>query len=178
MNEAKVYVGVDVAKEYLDVAWEGERRRVSNDARGRLQLMSWLGKIKGSLQVICEASGGYERALVRALQCKAIAVSVVQASRVRQFARAAGILAKTDDIDAVVLCAFGKAMKPELTVASEEQQQHLRELDAQRRHLGKLLVMEKNRLEKLTHASVIKSTRSWSTKSNSRSTRSICSLRN
>jgi transposase len=159
MNEAKVYVGVDVAKEYLDVAWEGERRRVNNNARGRIQLMRWLGKIKCSLQVICEASGGYERALVRALQSKAIAVSVVQASRVRQFARAAGILAKTDDIDAVVLCAFGKAIEPELTLPSDEQQQHLRELDAQRRHLGKLLVMEKNRLEKLTRASVIKSTK-------------------
>lgn len=159
MNEAKVYVGVDVAKEYLDVAWEGERRRVNNDSAGRRQLMSWLGKLERPVQVVCEASGGYERALVDSLQDKQIALSVVQAGRVRQFARAAGILAKTDDIDAKVLCAFGKAIEPELTLVKEAQQQRLRELDSHRRHLNMLLVMQNNRKEKQSEPAVLKLTK-------------------
>src|SRR6266576_274892 len=107
MNEEKVYVGVDVAKEYLDVAGTETCRRVNNDGAGIRELIRWLGKVNGPVQVICEASGGYERALVGALQAKQIPISVVQATRVRQFARAAGIRAKTDDIDAELLCSFG-----------------------------------------------------------------------
>ncbi|HSH37437.1 MAG TPA: hypothetical protein VK993_01520 [Chthoniobacterales bacterium] len=51
--------------------------------------------------------------LVRALQDTGIEVSLVQASGVRQYARASGILAKTDTIDARVLCAFSRALQPE-----------------------------------------------------------------
>jgi transposase len=156
MNEAKVYVGVDVAKGYLDVAREEQRLRIKNDAGGRRQLVKWLGRSVGPVQVICEASGGYERALVVALHQEQIAVSVIQATRVRQFARAAGIRAKTDEIDAELLCSFGKALQPEVTRAKEEQQQQLRELDGQRRHLSMLLVMENNRKAQLNDPAVLK----------------------
>src|SRR6201995_3244223 len=150
MNEAKVYVGVDVAKGYLDVAREGNKCRVNNDAVGRRELIRWLGKVNGSVQVICEASGGYERALIGALQEKQIPISVVQATRVRQFARAAGIRAKTDDIDAQLLSSFGKAIEPEATPAKQPHQQQLRELDAERRHLSRLLVMQNNHKAQLS----------------------------
>ncbi len=115
--------------------------------------------MRGTVQVICEASGGYERGLLSALQAREIEVSLVQASRVRQYARAAGILAKTDEIDAGVLCAFGKAMEPEVTVARDEQQQRLRELEAYRRHLSGLIVMENNRKEKLSEPAVVRSSK-------------------
>src|SRR6202012_984348 len=105
---------------------------------------TWFGKTDQTVQVICEASGGYERKLVQALHEAEIKVSVVSASRVRQYARAAGILAKTDRIDADVLCAFGQAIKPELTLARESTQERLRELEAHRRHLSALMVREKN----------------------------------
>ena len=65
MKEQVVYVGVDVAKAYLDVAWEQESWRVANDATGTNALVKRLVQIAGSVQVICEASGGYERALSR-----------------------------------------------------------------------------------------------------------------
>ena len=61
MKEQKVYVGVDIAKAYLDVAWGQESWRVTNDVSGRSALVQRLNQIAGSLQVICEASGGYER---------------------------------------------------------------------------------------------------------------------
>ena len=84
------------------------------------------------VQVICEPSGGYERALVRALVRAQLKVSLVPANRVRQFARAAGILAKTDRIDARVLCAFGEAMRPTPISGSQLEQEQLRELESQR----------------------------------------------
>jgi transposase len=154
MKEAIVYVGIDVAKAYLDVAWQEQRQRVPNDAVGRNQLLKRLKQINGPVQVICEASGGYERGAVRALQAGGFKVSVVQASRVRQFARAAGILAKTDLIDAQVLCAFGEALRPDGSVASEPQQDRLREVESQRRHLSRLLVAEQNRGAQLAEASM------------------------
>lgn len=75
MKEQEVYVGVDVAKAFLDVAWGEEFERVPNDDRGRSALLKRLSQIAGSVQVICEASGGYERALIQALQGGAIKVS-------------------------------------------------------------------------------------------------------
>jgi transposase len=145
MKEAIVYVGVDVAKAYLDAAYENQRRRVPNDAAGRKQLVEWLEQIDGTVQVVCEASGGYERALLEVLQKHKIKVSLVQASRVRQFARAAGIWAKTDTIDAGVLRAFGRAIQPPESVLKGAVQERLREVESQRRHLSRVLVMEQNR---------------------------------
>jgi transposase len=123
---------------------------VSNDAAGRSALVKRLRQIAGSVQVICEASGGYERALLQALQGGGIKVSLVQASRVRQYARACGVLAKTDSIDAQMLCRFGRAIGPQATVAAKPHQEKLRELESQRRHLSRLLVAEQNRSAQLT----------------------------
>lgn len=154
MNEEKVYVGIDVAKGHLDAVYEKERVHVPNDSRGREKLCSWLKRLAGPVQVICEASGGYERGLVRALQEAGIAVSLVQASRVRQYARAGGVLAKTDAIDAEVLCAFGRALRPEVTLPLAPEEETLRELESQRRHLSALLVAEGNRAAQLIEKKV------------------------
>lgn len=156
MKEQVVYVGVDVAKAYLDVAWEQESWRVANDATGTNALVKRLVQIAGSVQVICEASGGYERALIQALQRGGIKVSLVQASRVRQYARASGILAKTDSIDARVLCGFGQAIRPPAAAAPKPHQEKLREVESQRRHLSRLLVAEQNRRAQLTDKALLK----------------------
>src|SRR5437868_11611767 len=145
VKEQVVYLGVDVAKAYLDAAIGKHKRRLANDGTGHRQLINWIQQIEAQVQVICEPSGGYERALVQALVGAQLKVSLVQANRVRQFARAAGILAKTDRIDAKLLCHFAKAMQPGTISASELEQEHLRELESQRRHLTHLLVMEQNR---------------------------------
>jgi transposase len=160
MKEPKVYVGVDVAKASLEVAWGQECQRVTNDAAGRSALVKRLGQIAGSVQVICEASGGYERALLQALQGAGIKVSLVQASRVRQYARASGLLAKTDSIDARLLCRFGEAMGPATTRAPQPEQEKLRELETQRRHLSRLLVAEQNRSAQLTQSALVRLSKS------------------
>ena len=122
--------------------WEQRNIVSRNDTVGHRQLVRWIKQTEAAVQVICESSGGYERRLVQALARARIKVSLVQANRVRQFARAAGILAKTDRIDAEVLCAFGEVMQPQTVTASRLEQEHLRELESQRRHLTHLLVME------------------------------------
>lgn len=149
MKEEVVYCGIDVAKEQLDVALRQERWRVPNSKEGIAQLLRRFKGQRLKLHVICEASGGYEKAIVTALQRSGVAVSLVQANRVRQFARAAGILAKTDRIDALVLVSFGRAMRPAPTPAQPAQILRLRELDVQRRHLARLLSAEQNRLGQL-----------------------------
>src|SRR5215475_10973827 len=105
MNKAVVYVGVDVSKAYLDVAWAERSRRFANNKRGLSELMKWIGQ--SAVHLICEASGGYERGLLDAAEQNAITLCLVPANRVRQYARAAGILAKTDEVVARVLCTFG-----------------------------------------------------------------------
>jgi transposase len=150
VKEQLVYCGIDIAKSYLDAAIGSEKRRLANDAKGQRELINWIQKIDGTVQVICEPSGGYERTLVQALVRAEIKVSLVQANRVRQFARASGILAKTDSIDTEVLCAFGEAMRPPTLSTSSLEQEHLRELESQRRHLTHLLVMEQNRAARMS----------------------------
>jgi transposase len=156
MKEELVYLGVDIAKAYLDAALGNEKRRFSNDALGHRQLINWIKQMLAPVQVICEPSGGYERALVRALARARVKISLVPANRVRQFARAAGILAKTDRIDAKLLCAFAEAMQPGTISASQLEQEHLRELESQRRHLTHLLVMEQNRAARMSDLCVCK----------------------
>jgi transposase len=140
----------------LDVAWEQERWRVTNDAAGRKALVKRLSQIAGLVQVICEASGGYERGLIQALQGGGIKVSLVQATRVRQYARASGVLAKTDSIDAQLLCRFGQAIRPQASATRQPHQEKLREMESQRRRLSRLLVAEQNRRAQLTDKTLLR----------------------
>jgi transposase len=140
------YVGVDVSKEYLDVAWsEGVSVRVSNDAAGHAQLCEQLKPDSPSL-IVMEATGGLERCLAVALAAEGLPVRVVNARLVRHFAKACGLLAKTDRIDAQVLMQFGQAMKPEAREPVSEGLHALQALVARRRQLVEMLVMERNRL--------------------------------
>src|SRR4029077_12705713 len=160
VKEQLVYLGVDIAKSYLDAAVGNEKRRFSNEAIGHGELIKWVKQLKAPVQVICESSGGYERALVQGLARARVKISLVQANRVRQFARAAGILGKTDRIDAELLCEFGKVMRPQTVTAAKLEQEHLRELESQRRHLTHLLVMEQNRGARVSDAAVQRLNRS------------------
>ena len=160
MNKAVVYIGVDVAKASLDVAWAEHSRRFANNKSGLGALTKWIKQSPLAVHLICEASGGYERGLLDAAQHNGIKVSLVQANRVRQYARAAGILAKTDKLDARVLCAFGSAMQPEPRAPLSAQQKQLRELETQRRHLSRMLVAEQNRLAQLNDKELQRLTRS------------------
>ena len=141
-------VGIDVGKAKLDVGLANEKKvRVwANDRAGRAELSDWVVAQKAVL-VVVEASGGYEAALVSELVSRGLAVALVNPTRVRAFARAEGVLAKTDKIDAQVIARFGATMKPQARARREEAQVELNELVSRRRQLVEMLTAEKNRLQ-------------------------------
>lgn len=141
------YAGLDIAKDRLDYALSDERAgHVSNNADGHARLLTLLRGF-ASVRVVCEASGGYERAVVAALLGAGLEVCVVQPGRVRAFAHAEGLLAKTDAIDAALLRRFGEKMQPRLAVPADPASATLRELLEHRRGLSDQLVAVGNRLE-------------------------------
>jgi transposase len=152
MKQSVVYIGIDVAKAHLDVAWAQSVRRLPNQRSGHAALIRWIKQSTTPVQLICEASGGYEQALLESLEKSEVKVTLVQAVRVRQYARASGILAKTDKIDAKVLAAFGSAIKPQPMSHRSVEQKRLPQYEAQRRHLSRILVAEENRLAQLSCA--------------------------
>ena len=113
MNDKKtsVYAGLDIAKASLQLHLQTKSSDLLNTTDSHAQLIKRLAAIPG-IHVICEATGGYERAVVAALHAAQIPISVINPARVRQFARASGELAKTDPIDAAMLTAFGQAFAP------------------------------------------------------------------
>ncbi|MCJ7511244.1 MAG: IS110 family transposase [Dehalococcoidia bacterium] len=147
MTPAKFYVGVDVAKDWLDVAQrpEGAPWRVSNDERGIAALVERLVQLRPAL-VVLEATGGMEMPVVGALVVAQLPTAVVNPRQVREFARATGRLAKTDAIDAQVLAQFGEAVRPELRPFPDAATQELSALLTRRRQLVGMLTAEKNRL--------------------------------
>jgi transposase len=149
MKEEVVYCGIDLAKGQLDIVLEDKHWQVANQKPAINRLAKQLKKL-GPIHVICEASGGYEQVLLSALQQAAVPVTLVPPNRVRQFARAAGMLAKTDRIDASVLVRFGQAIEPAATPPLPEPVRRLRELDRQRCHLRDVLTAEQNRLAQLS----------------------------
>jgi transposase len=101
--------------------------------------------------IVVEATGGYQRAVVEALLAAGLAVAVVNPARVRQFARACGLLAKTDKLDAQVLAVFGQRIQPKAYEAKSEAGKQLSALLVRRRQLEEMLKAEQNRLHTLHH---------------------------
>src|SRR5688572_10806290 len=112
-TSSETYVGIDVSKDRLDVAALGEEEvsQVDNTQAGIVRLVEQMQKLPPEL-IVVEATGGYQRAVVEALFVAGLAVAVVNPARVRQFARACGLLAKTDKLDAQVLAEFGQRVQP------------------------------------------------------------------
>jgi transposase len=145
--EERTWVGIDVAKAHWDVAVHGRQHvdRYASDAEGRRQLLAAIAELP-AVQVCVEATGGYERTLVAALRERGVAVSIVNPRQIRDFARAAGQLAKTDALDARVIVRYGAAMRPAASETLGENQEKLRALRTRRQQVSEALVQEKNRL--------------------------------
>ena len=147
------FVGIDVAKEKLDLAVLGEFHvnQFSNDSAGIASLISQMQERKPELLVV-EATGGYQRAVVLGLFEAGLPVAVVNPLRVRQYARACGKLAKTDRIDALLLAEFGKQVQPRRFEAQSEAGRYLEALLVRRKQLEEMLKAEKNRLRTVHQA--------------------------
>jgi transposase len=142
-NPSIIYAGLDIAKATLELYLAGQTHTLANDRKGHARLLKLLRPHHAHL--VCEATGGYERSSVRALQAAGIPVSLLEAGRVRHFACARGRRAKTDAIDARVLAEYGAAFQPAATPAPTAQQETLRQWTTRRRQLVESLVAETNR---------------------------------
>jgi transposase len=141
-----VHAGLDIAKATLQLHCQSRQYVLPNTAAGHARLVKLLRPITG-VQLVCEATGGYEREIVATLQAAEIPVSVVNPARVRHFAQAQGRRAKNDPIDAATLTAFGQAIQPKPTPVPEPVLAELRDLVRWRQLLKGQLVALTNRSE-------------------------------
>jgi transposase len=128
VSHASSYVGIDVSKDKLDLAIDGQSDVVTfaNEAAGIASLIQRLQQLKPEL-IVVEATGGYERGVLHAALDATLPISRVQPGRVRHFARAQGLLAKSDGIDARLLAVYARCLQPAVT---EKRSKNQLELDA------------------------------------------------
>lgn len=154
------FVGIDVSKAWFDLhVLEGLCQRFDNTPAGRRALREALEPLSIE-RVVLEATGGYERLLVAELAAAGLPVVVVNPRQVRDFAKALGLLAKTDAIDARVLALFAQAVRPVPRPLPNEQGQQLRETLARRAQLVEMRTMELNRLQQAHTQKVLRDLRS------------------
>ncbi|RWR31235.1 transposase [Sinirhodobacter populi] len=142
----QIYTGVDVAKAWLDIyhPTRGAKRientlpSVRNFARSAARERVW---------VIFEASGGYDRMLRDGLEAARISFSRVHPCQARDFARAIGVIGKTDRVDALMLTAFGQRMQPPQTPPGSPTRQPLLAKITRRRQLVEMRKQEVTRLQ-------------------------------
>ncbi len=159
MESEKSYIGVDISKSHMDIRHQNIIKRIPNTAGGQRRLIRWIRTLEKEVQVVCEPSGGYEKRLLAALWTSHIAVSMVNARQVRDFARAQGQLAKTDCIDAQTLEQYGELMKPRITQPISENQRELTELVSRRQQLSEALQQERNRAAHFESKDLIRSSK-------------------
>src|SRR2546428_5301657 len=146
MMSAPVFVGIDVSQAQLDIALRPAGHFTApNDDAGIAKVVDQLRAVTRAV-VLLEATGGLELPLVGALAAAAVPVVVVNPRQVRDFAKAAGQLAKTDALDAQILAHFAEVMRPAPRPLPDEQTHALAAILARRRQLVEMLTAEKNRL--------------------------------
>lgn len=151
MIDPSFVVGIDVSKDSLDVAFglDAPVERFPNVPKGHRQLARLLAK-RSDKRIILEATGGYERAVLRHLTDQKLPAIRVNPRQVRNFARATGILAKTDALDAKVLVRFGTAVLPPNRPLPAREQERISDLHRRRTQLVAMRTAEKNRLKQAT----------------------------
>jgi transposase len=143
-----VCIGIDVSKDTLDVAGSdgGLALQFENKVQGWRRLGRHIHTVCPSL-VVVEASGGYQEGAVQYLHQKGLCpIAVVNPKNVRDFARAQGILAKTDRLDAKVLARFGQVMNPRIWEPRAQKVEELDVLVKRREQLVLMQAIEKTRL--------------------------------
>ena len=133
-NKVETFVGIDVSKSTLDLRIEpaSETLQVAYDEQGMKEVCQRLAQAAPAL-IVLEATGGLETRLASALVAKGLPVAVVNPRQTRDFAKATGELAKTDRIDAAVLCRFAQAIRPAVRPFQDADTRDLEDL-VNRRH--------------------------------------------
>jgi len=149
MNETIVekFVGIDVSKSTLDVCIEPavQTLHVAYDEAGIKQIVVRLKEVNPTL-IVMEATGGLEVRIATALAGKGLPVAVINPRQARDFAKATGQLAKTDQVDAAVLAAFAQAIRPQVRPLKDADTRALDDMVSRRRQLIDMRVQETLRL--------------------------------
>ena len=149
MNEMIVekFVGIDVSKSTLDVCIEPAVKtlHVTYDEAGIKQIVVCLKEINPAF-IVMEATGGLEIRIATELASKGLPVAVINPRQARDFAKATGQLAKTDQVDAAVLAAFAKALRPQARPLKDADTRALNDMVGRRRQLIDMRVQETLRL--------------------------------
>ena len=147
MARSEKFIGIDVSKSRLDVCstHSDEVWAFENTDQGHRALIRKVKRLRPKL-IVAEASGGYEAVVTNSLYQAKLPVVIVNARRVRDFAKSKGILAKTDRIDAKVLADFAQAIRPPIRPFPTQAEQRLSDLTGRRRQLVDMIVAEQNRI--------------------------------
>lgn len=153
----EINIGVDIGKDTLDICvYELDLHwQESNTEIGIRRLLKLLCRFDIT-RLLVEATGGYERALVEAAIERSIPVLIAQPIQVRQFARAQGVFAKTDKIDARLIAEYGVMLRPEVKTQPGKKVRRVKDLLARKRQLNLMRTQELNRshkAQKMTAAS-------------------------
>ena len=154
-HSPKCFAGIDVSKDTLDLCLIFDdkskpplHRQFPNHTKGWRAVIARL-TCHGIACIAIEATGGYERGIVLALQQSELPVAVVNPFTARRFAQGLGLLAKTDRIDAWMLAVYGQKANPRLKSLNLNKNLVLAELNARRRQLSQMMIMETNRLKRI-----------------------------
>lgn len=156
------FVGIDIAKDKLDVCLGNDNKKssLSNSVQGFKQLKKLLPEPAGCI-IVLEPTGGYEKEVIVYLQKNSYSVVLANALKVRRYAEAMGFLAKNDPIDSYVIKSFGEDLYPKgKLVVLIDKSDAFRKLEMwlnRSRQLVKLMTSEKNRIDKTTDKDIQKS---------------------
>jgi len=146
--DEKTYVGIDVAKNHLDIAiYESQKVwRINNDTQSIQDLVEEMRSISPRL-VVLEATGGHEMKAAKALYLADVPIAIVNPRFTRSFAKSLGHLAKTDRIDAKDLAHYAAVIQPSVTMMPSEEEEELRALVRRRWQLIEARTQDKNRVK-------------------------------
>lgn len=149
MSVNRVYCGVDISKERLDlhIRPSGRKEGFAHTKAGLRRLAGVLGSEGVSLAVM-EATGRLEDDVASALEASGVPVAVVNPARIRHFARAIGREAKTDAIDAEVIAHYAEAVQPSPRTPRTPSQEEAAALMDRRREVVAMITAERNRLRR------------------------------
>jgi transposase len=160
----KLFVGVDVSKEVLDLHYNGNSVNVTNNQKGLIRLYKLLKKeiTKGNeiAMIVCEATGGYENKLMEFMMSNQLPIHRAHANKIRAYAKYRGELAKTDKIDACIIANYAQSADIEADKPRAEEEKILAGLVKRREQLKADKARELNRLDKDLAGSVVKSAKS------------------
>jgi transposase len=156
-SSSSVFVGIDVAKDRLDVHLRpmGEAFALTRDVDGLRALAERLAGLAPKL-IMLEATGGLEATVAAALSAAGLPLVVVNPRQVRDFARATGRLAKTDRLDAEAIARFAEAVQPEPRPLPDQAAQALGELVARRRQIVEMIGSESQRRRQLRDPKLVR----------------------